>query len=245
MIIWAGTSSQDVGVVVEHYPGITIPQKKQEIQQVPGRNGDIIIPSGAYENYTQSYQVFLDSKYYGGLERVIPKLVDWLLGHEGYQRLEDSYFPDVYRMAYYTGGAEFVSFFNEYGEGTLSFNCAPEKYYKFGDEPVSMENGKVLVNPSSFAAFPKILFDMTSIGGSGTLSVNGKTVTLTAGDTGGEAVTIVIDTKLHKIYEQAGGTSLSGRFSGDYEDLKLEKRSTVTWTGNLQNVRIIPRWWTI
>ena len=246
MIIWAGTSSKDVGMVVEHYPSVTIPQKQQEIQQVPGRNGDIVLSTGAYQNYTQSYQVFLDSKYLGGLETAIPRITDWLMGNEGYQRLEDSYFPGVYRMAYYAGGAEFVSVFNEYGEGTLTFNCAPEKYYKYGDEPITMTQGKTLVNPSAFKAMPKILFDLPTIGGSGTLSVNGETVTLNAGDVSEQGtVTIIIDTKLHKIYEQESGDSLSYRFSGDYEDLKLGKQSVVTWTGNLQNVRIIPRWWTI
>ena len=100
MIIWAGTSSKEVGIVVEHYPDVIVPQKNVEIQTVPGRNGDILLPGGSYQNYTQSYEVFLDAKNLGGLETVMPKITEWLLGHEGYQRLEDSYFPEVYRLAW-------------------------------------------------------------------------------------------------------------------------------------------------
>ena len=43
MILWAGTSNKDVGMVVEHYPSVILPRRKMEVQQVPGRNGDIIL----------------------------------------------------------------------------------------------------------------------------------------------------------------------------------------------------------
>ena len=115
MIIWAGTSNADVGMVIEHYPRVIIPKRSQGIQKVPGRNGDVIMDYGSFENYDQEYSAFLDAKNIGKLEQIIPKISDWLLGHEGYQRLEDRYFTDVYRIAYFANGAEFVSIFNEYG----------------------------------------------------------------------------------------------------------------------------------
>lgn len=235
MIIWAGISNKDVGMIIEHYPSIVLPTKSQETQTVPGRNGDIIIENGSFENYEQQYSAFLDAKYIGGLEKAMPKIVDWLLGHDGYQRLEDSYFPDVYRMAYYSGGSEFVSIFNEYGEGSLSFNCAPEKYYKFGERSISLTNGQVLRNPSSFAAFPLITVRGS---GSGTLSFNGNSVTITNIGT-----SVTIDTKLHKAYN--GTTNRNNTISGAFENLKLGNSTTVTWGGGVTGVDIIPRWWTI
>ena len=235
MIIWAGTSNKDVGMIIEHYPSVVLPKRKQDIQKVPGRNGDIILTQNSFENYEQRYSAFLDAKHIGKLEQVMPKVVDWLLGHEGYQRLEDSYFPDVYRMAYYSGGSEFMSLFNEYGEGTLSFNCAPEKYYKTGEWPITLSKNQVLLNPSSFAAFPLITVRGS---GSGTLTFNSSSLTITSIST-----SVTIDTKLHKAYN--GSTSRNNTISGNYDDLKLGTSTTITWSGGVTGVSIIPRWWTI
>lgn len=242
MIIWAGTSSKDVGMVVEHYPSVTIPQKKIEVQKVPGRNDDIVISTGAFDNYTQTYDAFLDVKYIGGLEGAMPKIVDWLLGHDGYYRLEDTYFPDVYRMAYYTGGAEFVSMFNEYGEGKLTFTCAPEKYLKSGEQPIEMTKGKKLINLTSFPASPVIWIKGDGLS-SGTLQVNDKTFAISI-----VPDSIIVDVQRHKAYSiEPDGSEInrSNRITGNYEDLILKKETSITWTGGITGVEIIPRWWTI
>ena len=241
MIIWAGTSSKDVGMVVEHYPSVTIPEKKIEIQKVPGRNDDIIISTGAFENYTQTYDAFLDVKYIGGLEGAMPKIVDWLLGHDGYQRLEDTYFPGVYRMAHYTGGAEFVSMFNEYGEGKLTFNCAPEKYLKSGEWPIEMTKGKKLINPTAFSADP--IIEIVGNNGAGTILFNGKQFAINSVPT-----SMTIDVKQHKVYgvdSTGASVNMSNRLTGKYEDFKLGKETTITWTGGVSRIVVIPRWWTI
>ena len=257
MILWAGISSKDVGMVVEHYPSIIIPRRKQEVQQVPGRNGDIILYQDAYENYEQSYQVFLDAKSKGGLQKVIPKLSDWLLGHSGYQRLEDSYFPDVYRMAYYTGGVEFISIFNEYGAGTLTFNCAPEKYYKMGERSIKLTNQQLISNPTLFPAKPLI-----------TLNVDGRQQRIyfhherTYKDTGliiededpyleinpsnvrySLSGIIQIDIKDHLMTHDYGvyNTHVAGLF----DNMMLKGKTTIYWDSGISNVSIIPRWWTI
>ena len=239
MILWAGTSNTDVGMVVEHYPSIVLPKRKQEVQKVPGRNGDIILFQDAYENYEQSYQVFIDAKNRNGMQRTIPKISDWLLGHSGYQRLEDSYFPDVYRMAYYTGGAEFVSFLNEYGEGTLTFNCAPEKYYKSGERPITISNGQIISNPTLFPAKPLI-----TVKGSGAGVLKFGTNQLSISNIGSSAnSTIMIDIKEHKAY--TGSTNKNSLITGRFENMVLQGKTAITWTGGITSVSLIPRWWTL
>lgn len=235
MIIWAGTSNKDVGMIIEHYPSVIFPQRNQEVLQIPGRNGAIVLPYGAFQNYEQSYQAFLDAKYIGGLEQVMPRVADWLLGNEGYHKLEDSYFPDTYRMAYYSGGTEFVSVFNEYGEGTLTFNCAPERYFKKGDKEIVLTKGQALRNMSSFDAMPLITVTGS---GQGVLTFNSSNVTITNIGT-----SVTIDVKLHRAYN--GTTNRSNTISGQYENLKLGQETTITWSGGITGVTIAPRWWTI
>lgn len=237
MIIWAGTSSEDVGMVIQHYPKVIIPARKREVQAVPGRSGDIIIEFDTFENYEQQYDCFLDAKQLGGLETVIPKVSDWLLGNRGYNRLEDTYFPDVYRMAYVVNSLEFTSHFNEYGWGTLTFNCAPEKYFKMGEEEITLSKNQKLFNPSSFPAKP--LITLTLNGSAGTFTLNGNNISISSGLNGN----LILDIKQHTAFNES--TNKSSMIQGEYEKLYLGKESTFTWSGGITAVKIVPRWWTI
>lgn len=253
MIIWAGTSNKDVGMVIEHYPTVVFPERNQEIQRVPGRNGDIVLTNGSFKNYTQQYSAFLDSKKFGGLQQTMPKVANWLLGNEGYHRLEDSYFPDFYRMAYYSGGVEFLSVFNEYGRGVLSFVCAPEKFYKSGEKSFMLENGQILLNPSSFDAYPWMRIRGEGAGelmfthfysyiderdGQKKERVENTSIIIT--DIG---TVIGIDVKLHKAYYN--DENRSDRISGKFEDLKLGRKTQILWSSNITSIEFKPRWWTI
>ena len=248
MIIWAGVSTDELGMVVEHYPKVILPKRKLQIQNVAGRSDDIVISSDAFENYEQSYSVFLDAKYIGGLEAVIPKISDWLLGNTGYQRLEDTYFPDYYRMAYIPSGQDFSSLFNEYGEGTITFNCAPEKYLKTGEQPIEVSNNAILYNPTAYAASPLIKFT----GGTSSVTLtftNNKTnvantsvsVQIAAANT-----PVTIDVKKHKITATVNGseTNFSANLTGRYEDLMLVKETKIFFTGG-PSITGIPGWDTI
>ena len=237
MIIWAGTSSDDVGMVIQHYPKITIPARKREVQAVPGRNGDIIIEHDTFENYEQQYDCFLDAKMLGGIEAVMPAISDWLLGNKGYQRLEDTYFPDVYRMAYVVNSIDFSRYFSEYGFGTLTFNCAPEKYFKMGEKEIVLTKNQKLYNPSSFIAKP--IIKATVNGNNGTITVNGNTISITNEPAG----VITIDTKQHTSYN--GTNNVSSMIQGQYEILYFEKENKITWSGGVTAVSVIPRWWTV
>lgn len=205
MITWNGHNSDEFGVIVEHYPGVIIPKRKIEVQSVAGRSDDIIIPSEGFENYEQQYSIFLDVKNIGGLEVAIPKISDWLFSEPGYHRLEDSYFPEYYRMAYLANGQQFSTLLNEYGEGTVSFNCAPERYLKTGEHPITINSNAVLLNPTGFKAKPLMTFTAPSVD---------STITFINGETGSAngtvtikaikgAPTVTLDVQAHKIFTNA------------------------------------------
>ena len=227
MIKFAGIRSDEMNVIIEHYPTRTFPEASYEVVEVPGRDGDIIISNGNFKNYRQSYSAFIQSfdpeapRY----QDIARKVCEWLLGHPGYQRLEDSYDPDFYRMAYYSGGSEFSNFFNTYGRGSIEFTCAPRRFYKNGENKIEVSSGDVLINPSIFPSEP-----VYEISGS-SITVNGKSMTF--GSSG-----VIIDVERHTAKTPAGiAVSVS---SGQYEDLKLEKTNTFGGT-----YTVTPRWWTL
>lgn len=250
MIEFAGIRSDEKYVIVEHYPRRTIPKRKYIVQTVPGRSGDLYIDEAedAFENYDDTYTVFLDAKA-PGLQEVSRGLAEWLLFPVGYQRLEDSYDPDTYRMAVYTGGEEFINIFNEYGRGTLKFNCAPKRFYKSGEKPIAVSPNVPIYSPSQFKSHPIVTITCPSENNlySVALTVHDlkadtySQFTMTAGGT------VVIDT------ERKTATRLNilspnynSNVTSSYESLYLPSQFTLGWSSvNVSSVSIIPRWWTL
>ena len=262
MIIFNGVSSDEIGVIVEHYPKVIFPKRKVEVYQIPGRNGDRIIDHEVYENYDQPYEIFIDSKDQGGLEAIVPKLASWLFSGNGYCRLEDSYFPEFYRMAYVPEAHEFLSYFNEYGRGTLTFNCAPERWYKSGDIEIEIQNGQTYHNPSGFKAWPLLRFSN---------AVNNFTFKHINEPIANQIPPVgdieysqnisfhysgvhYLDPKEHAIYDYISRTTdgktyydlydESAKYTGEYDPFYLGKSTRITWDGTT-NIYMKPRWWTV
>jgi phage-related protein len=260
MIIFNGISSDEVGVIVEHYPKVIFPKRKVEVYNIPGRNGDRIMDQEVYENYDQPYEIFFDSKDRGGLEAMMPKIASWLLSGTGYCRLEDSYFPEFYRMAYVPDAHEFLSYFNEYGRGTLTFNCAPERWYKSGDIEIEIQNGQTFYNPSGFKAWP--LFRFGGNGANLTIKHIGEyipdqipsigDITYTQSIGSSYSGITYFDPKEHSIYTYNHTNTSdpykrydsSGQYIGEYEPFYLGKITQISWNSNTK-IYMKPRWWTI
>lgn len=242
MIKFAGETSTEHYLIIEHYPSRQIPKKRFEVQTVPGRSDPIVVDEGdgdVFDTYQQKYAAFMDAKN-PGLSVVAREVAEWLQSKPGFQRLEDSYDPDFYRMAYYTGGEEFSNYFNQYGRGTLTFVCAAPRWYKVGENPIVLTNNQKLYNPSKFKAKPLLTI---SGSGSGTITftdLNESPRTLSFTDLSG--ITIV-DPTLHAAIRN--GQSVNSTVTGRYEDAYLSKETAIGWTGGISAVTVIPRWWTI
>lgn len=229
MIWWHGVSSDDVHLIVERYPSRPLPARKMEAISVPGRNGDHILQQDAFENYIQPYEVYLSGEFHGHLPAVARAAARWLMV-KGYQRLEDSYNLDEFRLAFVQGGHRFESYLNEFGRATIEFNCDPRRFLKEGDLPRALTSGAVLLNPTGFEALPILTLRGS---GSGTLTIGGNTLTIP------NVNGTVVDCELKQIYR--GTTSLNGTSSGTFP--VLGESSAVSWSGGITGVEIRPRWW--
>lgn len=242
MIEFAGIRSDERYLIVEHYPQRFFPKRKYNAQAIPGGDKDFLIDEGedAFSNYSQPYSVFFDSKG-PGLPQASRHIAEWLLGNPGYQRLEDSYDPDFYRLAYYSGGERFLNYFNEYGRGTLTFTCAPKRYYKTGEREIEVANSQKLYSPSIFHAHPII-----KITGSGNCTLtlvdkSGTEKTFTINNVSG---TVILYSREHKALNSQG-ESVNINVQSPYENLYLGQETTISRSSGISQVVIIPRWWTI
>ena len=139
-ITWNGVSSDTIGVIVERIPNRYVPTRRFSPQQVAGRNGNILLVDKSFPNVEQEYEVYLSAEAQG-LPSVARACAEWLMGPDGYCRLQDSYDTTVYREAFLMGGYDLENILNKFGRCTITFSCKPQKYLLTGDTPISIPAG--------------------------------------------------------------------------------------------------------
>lgn len=229
-----GITSEDVGLRVEHHPHRIIPARKREIVSVPGRSGDLTFDEDAYENYEQTYDVWIDPRK--GYYETAQAVAAWLTRAKGYKRLEDENDANTYRLAYFSGNADFDNRLSLLGKATLHFNCKPQRWLKSGEETVSIAaSGAVVSNPTAFAALPYIKVYGS---GAGELSVGQITCTLLAIDE-----YIELDSDLQNAYKAT--ENKNSTVSIPQFPILQPGDNVITWSGGITGVEIVPRWWTL
>lgn len=237
IIVWDGRTSEDLNLIVASIPSYSIPQRKMEVISVPGRNGDIVITQDAYNNATLKYDLAIV-----GLEKTlndsVRAVMEWLTRPKGYARLEDSYDPDVFRMAFYQGGMDIENRFMTLGRATVQFNCKPQRFLRAGERSILAYNGVLLANPTIYTAKPII-----AVKGTGEAVLTVGTSVLSIDEIGTE---IDIDCESQSAYY--GTTNKNSHItltSGNFPELK-EGKTQISWTGSgVTSVTITPRWWII
>ena len=243
LIVWGGESSTGYGMVVSEPPAYDKPVLKQTIYNVPGKNGAIIFDEGAYEDTTRKYKVFVledEEEESGGaitgtLVEKVADLSTWLFSKHGYTRLEDNFEPDVFRLAYYSGGNEFINRLMQAGSAELMFTCRAERFLKSGDSAETHSSGDTITNPTKYTAKPLI-----HIEGSGTVTValGGNTMTAVLGTSD------YIDIDCERMNAYKGTTLKNDKISGDFPVIK-SGANTLTTTGTITKLTITPRYFVL
>lgn len=236
VIVFNGESSVDHHLYVEKQPDYLANPREYETVHVPGRNGDLIIDKGGYQNVNRTYEVSLYDPN-ESFDKLSIDLSSWLNSPDTYCRLEDSYEPNIFRLAVYGNSLELENLFHEGGKGKLEFYCKPQRFLKMGERSRIFTKPFVLRNPTRFYSEPFIL-----INGSGnvTLQVGAYPIQIKS-----LSSNIVIDSEIQDCYKglvnQNGSVILEKGFP------KLAPGSnTVTWSGSgITSVEVIPRWWTL
>lgn len=232
--IFNGKSSLDYRISVETYPDTSFPERVYESYQVPGRSGDLVYDTGAYRNTIQIYDCWYRQDGATSYE-MLRYISEWLLSPTGYQVLEDSYFPTLFRRAMYAGPADISSYFAKYGRVTLEFNCMPQKWLKSGQIPVEVQNGGRLYNDGQ----PALPLIEVSGAGAGTVGIGASLVELS--DIPGS---LTIDAETQNIYSGIQNYNSLAVVSGGFPVLQPGFNS-IAFSGGITAVKIIPRWWVL
>ena len=244
VIMFGGVSSKDVGIEVETFPTYDIPEREFEVVHVPGRNGDIILDNGTYKNVSRTYQVSIatyDTHYHQKMAAV----ARWLCDSPGYLRLEDSYEPDFYRLAYFNKQLSIDNLFNEAGRAKLEFTCKPQKYLKSGEFPIYLDaNGKIR-NPTNQIALPIIRVEVDNSTG-GTIIFTSGTYVCSFSILANKGTEFIINSELQDVYINGTGKNDCVSFtSGYFPSLIGNATTNITLGTGITSVEIIPNWWTV
>ncbi len=222
-----GISSNEFHMLVSGYGSYDTPQRDVKTLSVPGRNGDLTLDNGRYENVDVTYKAII----YKGLNENYKAFNSYMSKQHGYQRLEDTFHKDEFRLAVFKGGLK--PKLKGYGAASLelTFNCKPQRFLKSGEEPIDISGSGTIFNPTSFDAKPLI-----KAYGSGTLSINGRELTITDVDSDDY---IIIDSEMMNAYK--GNVNLNSKITGEFPYLE-EGDNEITFAGDLT---IEPRWYVI
>lgn len=233
--VFNGQNSLDFNIGIEQCPEFPTGTREVEKVSVPGRSGALIIDRGTFGNYTQQYSVYIKAKK-EGLPQMCKAVALWLQSGKGYQRLEDSYDPAVYRRAAYVGGLNIENWMLQYGRATLDFDCKPQRYFKSGEQTMTLTKGQTVHNPG-MDALP--LFTITG-SGTGQLTVGDISVNISK-ITGG----MMLDCETQDAYK--GTTNLNSVISLPAAGFpKIPAGGCpISWAGGITGVQMLPRWWTL
>lgn len=242
-ITFDGVNSLDYGLYVSGSATFSSAEKDYKKVSVPGRNGDLLISNNRYKNVNVQYPavVFRD------LEENVMRIRNWLMSTNGYCRLEDTYHPDEFRLATFSGPVDFATALFEVGSTTLTFDCKPQRWLKSGERKhIFTDNTGKLFNPTNFPSKPLIRAypsDNMAAGLTANLQVGTYNINIKMPDEKFEYVDI--DCDLMDCY--TGLINQNGLMTATRWGALTPGWNGVVFTqainGGFSKVEIIPRWW--
>lgn len=230
-LILNGVSSDTIqGLLIQSLPPITKPKMRAEIEQIDGRDGDIITPLG-YSAYDKEVLIGL----YGDFD--IDQIIQYFnsSGQVTFSNEDDKYYN--YTIL------EQIDFERllRYRTAKVKFHVQPFKYSIADNDKVfpisSGVNNITIRNVGNIYSKP-----ILTIQGSGDIGIylNGTQIFSIAL---GTMTNIIIDTNNMEAY--LGGVLLNRLVTGDYDNFKLNVgKNVITWSGTVSSIEIknFSRW---
>lgn len=232
-VVINGRNSKTIkGLIISELPPITKPAQRAEIEQIDGRDGDIITPLG-FNAYDKVIKIGLSFGY---------DIDDIITYFSGEGKIVFSNEPDKY---YYFTALEQVDFERllRFKTAEISLHVQP---FKFSDN-----EGKVALFPSSnggeveirnngnYFARPYLLLNGRGVS---TLSINSSEILeIDFGD----FTEILIDPRTMNAYNKDKTILLNRRVNGDYDKIRLTPgKNILTFSGNVVQIELweFSRW---
>ena len=226
-----GVDALSVGIHLQKPINFSDPVPVCEVESIPGRNGDLVYETGAFENRTgiaSCYALLKES-----VELSIRTANKFLLSKRGYRKLETSDDPEHYWMARVENGAGIEQRLRTLSTFELSFDCKPQRFVKSGLQKIKMTKSGALYNQYGFNALPIIIVYGN---GDGVLSVGDKTIKILS-----MKDVIYLDSETQNAYNESGNQNK--KIDAPVFPVLTDGENEIRWSGGVEMVEIVPRWW--
>lgn len=223
-IILNGNISTNIqGLLIQNLPAISKPKIRTQVEEIDGRDGDIITPLG-YSAYDKQLSIGL----YGDFD--IDEVIKYF-DTKGIVIFSNE--PDKYYNYQITEQIDFERLIR-FRTATVTMHVQPFKYSAEDNSKefnITNENSIQIRNAGNIYSKPKMI-----ITGSGNIGISLNGVQLFQIELG-ELGSITIDTDLMEAYN---GTNLLNRLvTGNYDNFKLNVgNNNISWTGSISAIEI-------
>ena len=225
-LTFAGRPTTDFEAYISGAGTFDAPERDMTSIVIPGRNGELTLDNGRFKNIKVKYPAFIAKNFKGNSEAIR----NWFLSFSGYQRLEDTYHPEEFRKARYSGGFSSGSTKGMHaGSFEMLFDCMPQRWLKEGEKAISLSSVGYIINPTMMEAKPLLY-----VVGTGTVTIGDIRIGVTSSP-------MYIDCELQEAYNTQGVSrnSYLTLTDGVFPVLKPgENRISPT-----SSITITPRWW--
>ena len=205
-------------------------RKSVEKIKIAGRNGELSIFDGSYENIEIEYTVYIK----GDVKKNADALKAALNSENGYSRLEDDFRPEVFRLARYIDAFTVDVSDKEGAALSIRFDCDPRRFLKSGEIEHTFTRAGQINNATRFEARPLI-----RAYGTGSFTIQGISVQITSASEYTD-----LDCELQEAYKNT--TNCNGNITltnGVFPSFK-PGMNAISLSG-ITRLDIIPKWWTL
>ena len=210
------------GIWVDAAVSFNKPSKRVQTFSVPGRNGDLVIDEGTFDNVLISYPVYEKATF----PQEFDDIVNWLASLEGYQKIQCSNDPQHYRLGrFVVPVSPTAKRLNKDGYYTLSFDCKPQRWLLSGDEDTEIDQNPIDEYSGALISFEGTALDeITELKANITpvQNLNGQTSPYPAGGGKNLLRTTAQTTTINSVtftVNADGTVSCSGTASGGYAQI--------------------------
>lgn len=235
--IFGGVDTRTFNAAVYRQNVETVGPQLYKVYEVPGRNGDILLPEGRYPNRQERYNILITGT---NAAQNMDDLKNALLAITGYARLEDSFDTDVFYSAALLDNFDIVYDRERTAAKCLiTFNRKPQRFLKSGETAIHISSSDNIINPTLFEAEPLIAFV-----GSGTFVVGNTSITVSYMPNSW----IYIDCQAKTCY-RSNGNDCSDKITfspiNDFPKLKADTATYIAYVEgeHIGSISITPRWW--
>lgn len=144
------------GIYVDAAISFNKPAKRVSTYSVPGRNGDLVIDEGTFDNVLITYPVFEKDTFPTEFDEIVNKLA----ALEGYQRIECSNDPQHYRLGRFVVPQNpTAKRLNRDGYWQLSFDCKPQRWLLSGEEDTEIDANPIDEYSGDIVSFDAVALD--------------------------------------------------------------------------------------